>query len=327
MPQIIVENLVKTFKVAERSAGLWGALTGVVRRRYRTVTALSGISFSMNEGEILGYIGPNGAGKSTTVKILSGILVPDSGRVLVLGKTPWESRVETVANIGVVFGQRTQLWWDLPVIESFELLRDIYHVPRAKYERNRDELIEFLNLDALKDTPVRQLSLGQRMRCDLAASLLHSPRILYLDEPTIGLDAVGKLALRDFIRRLNHEQGVTIILTTHDMDDIEALCDRIIVIHEGGIFSDGPLDELRARVSGERWLIVDLSSKDGEVADPDAEVVSREGQRFTLKFDPEKIATPDLIARVAANHDIQDLFVVNPPIEEIIARLYGEAEK
>ena len=205
MPQIIVENLVKTFKVAERSAGLWGALTGVVRRRYRTVTALNDISFSMNEGEILGYIGPNGAGKSTTVKILSGILVPDSGRVLVLGKTPWESRVETVANIGVVFGQRTQLWWDLPVIESFELLRDIYHVPRAKYERNRDELIEFLNLDALKDTPVRQLSLGQRMRCDLAASLLHSPRILYLDEPTIGLDAVGKLALRDFIRRRNHE--------------------------------------------------------------------------------------------------------------------------
>lgn len=327
MPQIEVENLVKTFKVAERSAGLWGALAGVVRRRYRVVTALDGISFSMDEGEILGYIGPNGAGKSTTVKILSGILVPDSGRVQVLGKTPWENRVETVANIGVVFGQRTQLWWDLPVIESFELLRDIYHVPRTRYERNREELIELLNLETLKNTPVRQLSLGQRMRCDLAASLLHSPKILYLDEPTIGLDAVSKLALRDFIRRLNHEQGVTIILTTHDMDDIEALCSRIIVIHEGGIFSDGPLDELRARVSREHWLIVDLMSPDGEIVDPDVEVVSREGQRLTLKFDPERVATADLIARVAANHGIRDLFVVNPPIEEIVARLYGEAGK
>ncbi|MBW2623402.1 MAG: ATP-binding cassette domain-containing protein [Deltaproteobacteria bacterium] len=327
MPQIEVENLVKTFKIAERSAGLWGALVGVARRRYRIVNALDGISFSMDEGEILGYIGPNGAGKSTTVKILSGILVPDSGRVRVLGKTPWENRVETVADIGVVFGQRTQLWWDLPVIESFELLRDIYHVPRARYERNREELIALLNLEALKDTPVRQLSLGQRMRCDLAASLLHSPRILYLDEPTIGLDAVSKLALRDFIRRLNHEQGVTIILTTHNMDDIEALCSRIIVIHEGGIFSDGHLDELRARVSRERWLIVDLINQDGEIVDPDAEVVSREGQRVTLKFDPERVATADLIARVAANHEIRDLFVVNPPIEEIVARLYGEAGK
>ena len=325
MPQIIVENLVKTFRVAERSPGMWGALKGVFRRRYRTVRALDGISFSMEPGEMLGYIGPNGAGKSTTVKILSGILVPDSGRVNVLGNTPWKSRVETVGRIGVVFGQRTQLWWDLPVVESFDLLRDIYRVSPADYRRNRDEMIDLLDLSPLLDTPVRQLSLGQRMRCDLAASLLHGPEILYLDEPTIGLDAVSKLAVRDFIRRLNRRRGVTLILTTHDMDDIEALCRRVLVINEGKILTDGTLDDLRARVTTERRLIVDLAEDNGGVFDDDAEVISREGRRVTLRFDPQKIPTAELIARVAANHPIRDLFVENPPIEEIIARIYGDA--
>jgi len=326
MPQIVVENLVKTFKVAERAPGMLGALAGIVRRKHRIVTALDGISFSLDEGELLGYIGPNGAGKSTTVKILSGILVPESGRVEVLGRTPWKERIAVVGQIGVVFGQRTQLWWDLPVIESFELLRDIYKVPRADYARSRDEMIELLDLTGLLDTPVRQLSLGQRMRCDLAAALLHSPKILYLDEPTIGLDAVSKLAVRDFVRRINRERRVTIILTTHDMDDIEALCQRVIVINEGRIFSDGTLDELRARVTSERRLIVDLMTEDGDVTDPDADVISREGSRVTLRFDPQRISPADLIARVTANHEIRDLFVENPPIEEIIARLYGEAK-
>ena len=325
MPQIVVEDLVKTFKVAERSPGMWGALKGVVRRRHRVVRALDGVSFSLDEGELLGYIGPNGAGKSTTVKILSGILVPESGRVSVLGRTPWEKRVETVGRIGVVFGQRTQLWWDLPVVESFDLLRDIYSVPPADYKRNRDEMVGLLDLAGLLDTPVRQLSLGQRMRCDLAAALLHSPDILYLDEPTIGLDAVSKLAVRDFVRRINRQRRVTVILTTHNMNDIEALCDRVIVINEGRIFSDGPLAELRARVTNERRLFVDLLDEDGDVSDPDAEVIAREGNRVTLRFDPDEVATADLIARVAANHPIRDLFVENPPIEEIIARLYGEA--
>ncbi|MHC4563820.1 MAG: ABC transporter ATP-binding protein, partial [Planctomycetota bacterium] len=270
MPQIVVEDLIKTFRIAERRAGMLGALTGLIHRRYRTVTALDGVSFSLDEGELLGYIGPNGAGKSTTVKILSGILVPDSGRVEVLGRIPWKQRVATVGRIGVVFGQRSQLWWDLPVVESFELLRDIYRIRQSDYDRSRDELIDLLDLSGLLATPVRQLSLGQRMRCDLAAPLLHSPKILYLDEPTIGLDAVSKLAVRDFVQRLNRQRGVTVILTTHDMDDIVALCRRVIVIHEGGIFLDGTLDQLRRRVSGERRLIVDLAEANGEVTDPAA---------------------------------------------------------
>jgi ABC-2 type transport system ATP-binding protein len=323
--QIVVENLVKTFRVAARAPGVWGALRGLLRRHYRTVTALAGVSFSLDAGEILGYIGPNGAGKSTTVKILSGILVPDSGRVEVLGRTPWRHRVETVSQIGAVFGQRTQLWWDLPVIESFQLLREIYRVPPAEYARSRDELVELLGLSALLDTPVRQLSLGQRMRCDLAAALLHAPKILYLDEPTIGLDAVSKLALRDFVRRLNRERGVTVILATHDMDDIEALCSRVLVINRGRILTDGTLESLRRMVTTERWLIVDLASENGRLFDPAAEVIAREGRRLTLRFDPGRIAPADLIARVARDYDIRDLFVMNPPIEEIIAKIYGGA--
>src|SRR5205085_9406699 len=195
--------------------------------------ALDGISFRIEPGELVGYIGPNGAGKSTTVKVLSGILVPDSGRCEVLGHVPWKDRIHYVRRIGVVFGQRTQLWWDLPVIESFDLLRDIYRISEAAYQQTLDSLVETLELSKLLDIPVRQLSLGQRMRCDLAASLLHSPKILFLDEPTIGLDAVSKLAVRDFIKHLNKEFKVTILLTTHDMDDIESLCKRIIILNEG----------------------------------------------------------------------------------------------
>ena len=325
MPQIVVEDLVKTFRIAQRRPGAAGALLGLIRRKHRTVTALGGVSFSMDEGELLGYIGPNGAGKSTTVKILSGILVPDSGRVEVLTTTPWKHRVRTVAEIGVVFGQRTQLWWDLPVVESFDLLRDIYRTPADVHKHNRDELVGLLDLSPLLDTPVRQLSLGQRMRCDLAAALLHGPKILYLDEPTIGLDAVSKLVVRDFVRRLNRERGVTVILATHDMTDIEALCRRVIVIHEGGIFLDGTLGDLRRRVTAERRLIVDLADENGGIEDPDAELVARQGRRVTLRFDPARVAPAELIARIAARHDIVDLFVEDPPIEEIIARLYAEA--
>lgn len=323
MPQILVEELVKTFHIAERDPGTWGALRGFVRRRHRAVHALDGISFSLEAGELVGYIGPNGAGKSTTVKVLAGILVPDRGRCEVLGRTPWKERIRHVERIGVVFGQRTQLWWDLPVIESFDLLREIYRVPRKPYAAVRDELIALLDLAPLLDTPVRQLSLGQRMRCDLAAALLHAPSLLFLDEPTIGLDAVSKLAVRDFIRRLNRERGVTVILTTHDMDDIEALCSRVIVIGGGRILSDGSLEALRAGVTRERWLILDLLDPDEEVTDPDATVMERQGRRVSLRFDPERVSPPALISRIAARHGVRDLFVENPPIEEIIARLYG----
>ncbi len=324
MPQIVVEDLKKTFRVAERQPGLWGACRGLFARRQRIVHALDGISFSVQPGELVGYIGPNGAGKSTTVKILAGILVPDSGRCEVLGRVPWRERVATVAQIGAVFGQRTQLWWDLPVIESFDLLREIYRVPIASYVRVRDELIEMLDLAPLLDVPVRQLSLGQRMRCDLTASLLHSPSLVYLDEPTIGLDAVSKLALRGFIRRMNQDRGVTVLLTTHDMDDIEALCSRVIVISQGRILSDGTLQELRSRVTPERWLIVDLVEPDGDISDPDAPIIKRTDGRVYLRFDPGRVSAADLIGRIASRHAIRDLFVESPPIEEMVARIYRE---
>lgn len=324
-PQIMVEDLVKSYRIAERAPGLWGSVRSLVHRQYRELRALDGVSFSIDAGELVGYIGPNGAGKSTTVKTLSGILVPDSGRCEVRGRVPWRQRVEHVAEIGVVFGQRTQLWWDLPVIESFELLRDIYRVPLDRYRAASDELIALLKIKALLDVPVRQLSLGQRMRCDLAAALLHQPPVLFLDEPTIGLDAVSKLAVRDFIRQLSRNRGVTVILTTHDMDDIEALCDRVIVIANGKILCDGSLADLRARVSRERWLTVDLAN-DEEVNDPQATIVRREGQRLCLGFDPQQVSPAALIARITARHDVRDLFVENPPIETIVARLYESTD-
>lgn len=323
MSHIIVENLSKTFHIAQRQPGVWGALRGVVRRTYRQIAALDGISFAIAPGELVGYIGPNGAGKSTTVKVLSGILVPDAGRCEILGRVPWKERVSHVAQIGVVFGQRTQLWWDLPVVESFDLLRDIYRVDPRQYGQTRDELIALLALEDLLDIPVRQLSLGQRTRCDLAAALIHRPAILFLDEPTIGLDAVAKLAVRDFIKRLNRERGITVILTTHDMDDIEALCTRVMVIAQGHILSDGTLEALRDRVTKERRLIVDLEGAE-DIADPDARVVLRDGHRVHLAFDPDRIATAKLIARITARHPVRDLFVENTPIEEIISRLYAE---
>jgi ABC-2 type transport system ATP-binding protein len=256
-PQIVVQGLSKTYRISERTPGLRGALAGLFRRRSRTVQALSDVSFSLARGELLGLIGPNGAGKSTTLKILSGILRPDSGRCEVDGLTPWRARVAHVARIGVVFGQRSQLFWDLPVHEGFELLRAIYSVPGARYRQTRDELVALLSIEALLDQPVRQLSLGQRMRCELCAALLHEPALLFLDEPTIGLDAPAKLAIRALIKRVNRERGVTVILTTHDMHDIEALAERVIVMGHGRILADSSFATLRASVLRERDLLED----------------------------------------------------------------------
>jgi ABC-2 type transport system ATP-binding protein len=323
MPQISVRNLSKAFSIAERAPGFIGALRSLGKRKYRQVQALNNVSFDIAQGELVGYIGPNGAGKSTTVKILSGILVPDAGEVTVNGRTPWKHRIQHVARIGVVFGQRTQLWWDLPVIESFDLLKEIYRIQDAAYRRTRDEVVAWLAIDNILDVPVRQLSLGQRMRCDLAAALLHEPEILFLDEPTIGLDAVSKLAVREFIGTLNRQRKTTIILTTHDLDDIEALCKRVLVINDGKILTDGTLADLRRSVTAERWLTVDLDDGDDTIEDPDVRIIRQEGRRICLAFDPQKISSPQLISRIAARYAVEDLFVENPPIEEVIARIYG----
>lgn len=242
---IVVQNITKTYRVARRKAGLMEACRAFVCRDYERVHALDDVSFTIGDGEMVGYMGPNGAGKSSTIKILSGILTPDSGTCVIDGRIPWKDRIEHVRHIGVVFGQRSQLWWDIPVIDSYELLRDIYSIPRDVYRRNLEELTELLQLSELMRTPTRQLSLGQRMRCEIAASLLHAPRLLFLDEPTIGLDAVSKLAVREFVKRLNREHGTTVILTTHDMQDLSALANRVILIGRGRIVMDGTLEDIR----------------------------------------------------------------------------------
>ena len=325
MSHIQVEDLRKTFFVSERSSGIFGSIRGLLQRKTRIVHALKRVSFSIEQGELVGYIGPNGAGKSTTIKILSGILVPSGGKCIIGDRTPWKDRIQHVSRIGVVFGQRTQLWWDLPVIESFDLLRDIYRVPQSKYRKTCEEMIDLLDLCDFLSTPVRQLSLGQRMRCDFAAAMLHTPEILFLDEPTIGLDAVSKLAVRKFIKDLNKTHNVTTILTTHDMDDIEALCDRVIIIGGGEILCDGSLTKLRSQVSSRRYLRIHLKNDDFFFKEEGVSIVSQESHTVTLAFDPTKTSAASLISQVTSKHEVEDLFVENPPIEEIVAELYAKS--
>ncbi len=322
MPQIAVEGLSKSYQIAERDPGILGAAKGLFVRRSRTIEALKEVSFSLEAGELLGFIGPNGAGKSTTIKILSGILTPSAGSCVIDGLTPWESRVRHVARIGVVFGQRSQLWWDLPVIEGFDLLAAIYRIPAARYAKTRDKLVGLMRLERLLDQPVRQLSLGQRMRCEIAASLLHEPQILFLDEPTIGLDAPSKLAVRDVVRTLNREDGVTVILTTHDMHDIEALAERVIVIGHGRILADQSFDALRAGALAERRLHVDFVGDAPKLDIPGVEIRSRAERSLELAFDPSKAPAPALIAQITAAHAVEDIHIEEPPIEEVIARFY-----
>ncbi len=321
---ISVKNLTKHFYVFQRGKGMKGAFTGLFRRNRKCVKALDGISFDISKGELLGYIGPNGAGKSTTVKILSGILHPDSGDVEVLGKCPWKNRIDHVRNIGVVFGQRTQLWWDLPVEESFDLIRDIYRLDAAKYRLRRKKVVELLRIEEQLRTPVRQLSLGQRMRCDLAAALLHEPDILFLDEPTIGLDAIAKLAIRDFIKQLNSLDKVTVILTTHDMDDIEALCERIIILNDGQIVSDGSISKIHELMKGDRRITVDVSGTDLILPDKNMRIIEKRKHNFVVSFDPREIKTADAVKKIVELNDVRDLYIENPPVEEIIADIYRE---
>ena len=321
---ITLTDIGKSFKVAKRSAGFREAVKALFVREHTIVEALKDISFTVREGEIVGYIGPNGAGKSTTIKIMCGVLVPDSGNCTIMGYTPWKERIRYVRHIGVVFGQRSQLWWDVPVIDSFELLRDIYAIPPDAYRKNLDRLTDMLALADILRTPVRQLSLGQRMRCEIAASLLHDPAILFLDEPTIGLDAESKISVRNFIRSINRERGVTVILTTHDMHDIEALADRILMIGKGTLLYDGSLSDLRSRYGTRKTITVDYKHGARTVEVPGAECLSVADNRAVYAFDSDRIGVTDLINRLAAGGELADVEIGSPPVDELILRLYKE---
>lgn len=321
---IKVNSLNKSFKVVKRSSGIKSAVKSLVKPEYSKVEALKNVSFEINEGEIVGYIGPNGAGKSTTIKIMSGILVPDSGECSILGITPWKNRVSHVKNIGVVFGQRSQLWWDVPVIDSFNLLKDIYKIPQNDFDNNLELLTNILDLSTLLTTPVRQLSLGQRMRCEISASLLHNPKILFLDEPTIGLDAVSKIAVRNFIKEINKEKKVTVILTTHDMSDIEALAERVILIGKGTILLDGKLNELKNRFSNSKTLTAYYLENDTPINIEGTTILSKSKERLTLSVDLDKAKISQVISLLSNKLDITDILVENKPIDEIIVDLYKE---
>lgn len=325
-PQIRLHQIQKTFIVFRKPPKQRGIFNPLARERSE-VRALQDISFSINEGELVGYIGPNGAGKSTTVKVMSGILNPDGGSCSVLGYTPWKEREAYVGNIGVVFGQRSQLWWDVPVRDSFSLLRDIYGLPEGQYRQRLDSLSQALELERLLDTPVRQLSLGQRMRCEVAAALLHRPKILFLDEPTIGLDAVSKLSLRRFLKEENRKNGVTMVLTTHDMDDIEALCSRVMTIGHGKLLYDGVLTQLKRRYAPLHRVKARLEQGAAPQALPQVpgtEPLVLEGDMVTGAFDPERIPASQMVAALSARLPLRDIMIEEQDIDEIIAAMYRE---
>lgn len=317
------QNINKTYRVAKRQAGLGNAMKALFSREYETVHALNDVSFTIQDGEMVGYIGPNGAGKSTTIKIMCGVLTPDSGKCVINGNTPWKERVAHVREIGVVFGQRSQLWWDVPVMDSFELVRDIYKVDEKLFKNNLDELSELLDLGELLKTPTRNLSLGQRMRCEIAASLLHNPKTLFLDEPTIGLDAVSKIAVRKFIKKLNAEHGTTVILTTHDMQDIEALTERILLIGKGRILLNGNLDELKQHVSERKTLVIKYRGKAPEICVGMTLAEAKE-DHLVISIDSLVLRVSDAIAYLAAQTELLDVSVSGITTEEMVAILYKE---
>ena len=324
MPIIQTRDLRKVFRTVKRVPGPFGALRTLVSREYDERVAVEGVNISLEAGELVGYIGPNGAGKSTTIKMLTGILVPTSGEVRVQGIVPYERRKENARNIGVVFGQRSQLYWDLPLIESFELLRAIYGIPRDTYKRNLDEFIELLAMDEFLRTPVRQLSLGQRMRGDFAAALLHDPKIVYLDEPTIGLDVVAKEAIREFIARINKERGTTIILTTHDLADVERLCRRIVLIDEGRVIYDGDLDRIKNEYGRYRGLVLRFEDPVTSPTLSGAELESSDGNTARFKFDRNRERADLLIREASERYKLEDVTLEEPDLEAIIRRIYTE---
>ncbi|MDQ0116065.1 ABC transporter ATP-binding protein [Paenibacillus harenae] len=319
---IEVKDLVKEYIIVKKESGLRGSLKSLLFPKKTKFNGVNGISFSIAPGEIVGYIGPNGAGKSTTIKMLTGILHPTAGSIKVCGISPQADRKAVVRKLGVVFGQRTQLYWDLRLGESFELLRRIYQIDKAAYEENLAVLTEVLKLHDFMNTPVRQLSLGQRMRGDIAAAMLHSPSVLFLDEPTIGLDADAKHAIRNFIKEINRTRKVTVILTTHDLDDVELLCSRIIVVNNGKIVEDGPIDSIIHKLTPHRMLVVELQEPCDDLSTPNATVIKQEGLKIWYQFEKDLVSAPELIAALSQKLPIQDISVKEPNVEDAIREVY-----
>lgn len=323
MSFIEVKQISKEFRVAKKDSGLKEAFKSFFKREYLNVKAVEDISFSIQEGEIVGYIGPNGAGKSTTIKILSGILTPDFGECVIDGMVPWIDRKEYVKKIGVVFGQRSQLWWDIPAEDTFDLLKSMYDIPEKEFQTTKTDLIEKLNLKDIINIPVRQLSLGQRMRCEIAASLLHNPKILFLDEPTIGLDAVSKHLVRDFIKKLNKEKKTTIILTSHDMSDITSLAKRIILIGKGQVLYDGSLKRLKNKYSTYRYISIKSNDK---------LIIRKKGiikkdktnEGYLLTIDTKLVSVSELLNIVSKKIKIDDIEIENESIDNLIVKLYED---
>ncbi len=319
---IRVRNLKKHFKVAVRKEGRLGAVKGLFSLEKETKKAVDRVDFNIERGEIVGYVGPNGAGKSTTIKMLTGILVPTAGEVEVAGIIPHKERMRLARQIGVVFGQKTQLWWDVPVMESLRLLKEIYKIPDQVYSANLEIYNDLLDFHEFKDTPVRQLSLGQRMRSDLAAALLHNPEILFLDEPTIGVDVVAKERFRTFIRQLNQERGVTVLLTTHDMSDIEKVCPRMMIIDQGRVIYDGSVGAIKEQYSPYRVLVVDFVDEVPDGGSDQAEMVALEGRTARYRFNRHQVSASELIVELAGRYAVRDISVEEPDIEAIVREIY-----
>jgi ABC-2 type transport system ATP-binding protein len=321
---IRVQNLSKIFRVPERQKGMLGSLRHLVSPRYKQVLAVDDVSFALEKGEMVGYIGPNGAGKSTTIKVLTGLLVPTGGEVVVNGCVPWKERTRYVAQIGAVFGQRTTLWWDLPVIDSLDLLQAMYRIPADRFRRNLDEFTALLEMEPFLGTPVRALSLGQRMRADLCAALLHEPLLLFLDEPTIGLDVVARERIRQFIQHIHEERQTTVILTTHDINDVEKLCERVIILDHGKVVYDGKLTTLVERFEGNRSILVTFADEVRDVSLPGLTGQRLDSLQALYSFDARKVTASEIIEQLLHHYRIADLEIRRPDLEETIRRIYEE---
>lgn len=319
---ISARSVSKRFRQHKRFPGFLGALKTLVTTEYSEVEAVRDVSFDISAGEAVGYLGPNGAGKSTMIKMMTGILVPSAGELSVLGRTPHQHRMANARDIGVVFGQRSQLWWDLPVRDSFDLHRRIYDIPAARYEENLAQFSELLDLTPFLDRAVRQLSLGQRMRAEIVMALLHDPKTLFLDEPTIGLDVVAKDAVRKFLARINRERGVTIILTTHDLQDIESICPRLIMVDQARLIFDGALKDLRASVGTRRRLTLEFASDPGPLDLQTARLSSDKGLLKHYQIEREDVSLVDVLAEIGRDRDLKDIVLEEPNIEEVIRTFY-----